>query len=224
MALFSTAASIAPAKTGKSAKPAKKEIPIEGLFAYANIDAAIKALEGLKASFEPQVKGNAFKAFMAMEGGVKPESFTGVEESATASMELRKRGTNSALKADEVILLQQHKINPLKEITCRELFAINPKYAADAELLGKVEQALADVVPEDFIVKQDEISKMVVTDENVNEVFAAKTSLNKDVFESLVKVVTTQAVKAKLTQINFDNVMAEIAKLLKKDESAVEEA
>jgi hypothetical protein len=224
MALFGNAAPLTPAKTGKASKPAKKEIAIEGLESLAQVDAAIKALEGIKASLEPKVKATAFTAFVNMADGVKPDSFTGVDGQATASMELRKRGTNSALKVDEVILLQKHGINPLKEVTCPELFAINPKYAGDATLLGKVEAALSDIVPADFIVQQAEISKQVVTEENVGAVFAAKTKLTRDEFEALVKVVTTQAIKAKLAETNFEKIMANVAKLVAADATEIEEA
>ena len=107
---------------------------------------------------------------------------------------------------------------------CPELYAINPKYAGDGDLLGKVSAALSDIVPADFIVKQDEKSKQVVTDANVDEVFAAKSKLTKDEFEALVRVVTTQALKPKLATTNFTTVMAEVAKLLEQDKSEVEEA
>lgn len=227
MALFSSAAAIAPAKSGKAVKPAKKEIPIEGLLSFAQIDAAIKALEGLKGTYESKVKGAAMTCFLGFSGNERPDSFTGIDgavNEATASMELRKRGTNSALNAEQVALLQAHGIQPLREVTCRELYAINPKYAGDGELLGKVETALESIVPTDFIVKQDEISKMVVTDANVDAVFAAKSTLSAADFEAMVKVVTTQAVKAKLAKTDFNEIMAAVAAMLQADDSEVEEA
>lgn len=221
--MFAKATVLAPVKTAKG-KAEKKQIPIDGLLAYAQIGAAIKALEALQASYEPQVKDAAFAEMLVLAGNAKPESFTGVDGIATGSMEFRKRGTNSALKEEEQALLQAHGIVPHKEVLCQELFAINPKYAADGALLGKVEKALAKIVPEDFIVQQAEKSKMVVTDANVDEVFAARPKLTSDVFASLVKTVITQAVKPKLAETNFDNIMADIAKLIAKQETAVEEA
>lgn len=223
MGLFAKAATLAPVKSVKG-KAEKKQIPIEGLEAYAQIDSAIKALEALKASYEPQVKGLAFNEMLLLAGNSKPESFVGVDGIATGSMEFRKRGTNSPLKDEEHELLLRAGIVPHKEVICQELFAINPKYAADNALLGKVEKALAKVVPEDFIVQQAEKSKMVVTDANVDEVFAARPKLAKDEFEALVKVVITQAVKPKLSETNFDDIMASIAKLIAKQSTAVEEA
>lgn len=223
MAMFANATILAPVKTAKG-KAEKKQIPIDGLLAYAQIGAAIKALEALQASYEPQVKGTAFAEMLMLAGNSKPESFTGVEGIATGSMEFRKRGTNSPLKEEEQALLQTHGINPHKEVLCQALFAINPKYAADGALLGKVEKALAKIVPEDFIVQQAEKSKMVVTEANVDEVFAARPKLNRDEFEELVKVVITQAVKPKLAETNFDDIMAAIAGLIAKQETTVEEA
>lgn len=223
LGMFAKAATLAPVKTALS-KAEKKQIPIDGLLAYAQIGAAIKALEALQASYEPEVKGRAFDQMLILAGNSKPESFTGVDGMATASMEFRKRGANSALKDDECALLTANGIVPHKEVTCQELFAINPKYAADASLLGKVEKALAKIVPEDFIVQQAEKSKMVVTEANVVEVFAARPKLTSDVFASLVKTVITQAVKPKLAETNFDNIMADIATLIAKQDSAIEEA
>lgn len=90
--------------------------------------------------------------------------------------------------------------------------------------LGKVETALADIVPEDFIVQQAEVSKQVVTEDNVGAVFAAKSKLTRDEFEALVKVVTTQAIKAKLAETNFEKIMADVAKLISADTTEIEEA
>lgn len=228
MVSFAKVASLAPAKSAAKAGATRKEIPIDGLEAYANIDAAIKALEGLKATFEPQVKGKAFAEFMtlAAANNTKPDSFTGVEGIATASMELRKRGTNSALKTEEHALMLKHGFAPTEEIITPELLAINPKYAADTKLLEKVEKALGKVtgLPEDFIVKQEQVSKMVVSEANVTEVFAARPKLAKDDFEAIVKIVTTQAVKPKLAETDFTAIMAKIAELLVPADSDVEEA
>lgn len=219
MALFNKKAApvLAPVKAGKKEKA---KVQIEGLLAYAQIDAAIKALEALKGSFEPKVKGDAFAAMLTQCGNRAPESFTGFEGDATGSMEFRKRGTNSALKAEEQALLLQHGITPNEEIICPELFAINPAYAADSELLGKVEAALAGVVPEDFIVQQEKKSKFVVTEENMDAVFAARPNLAAAEFEALVRTVIVQAVKPKLAKTDFDEIMGAVAKLCKADEQS----
>lgn len=223
MAMFKKAAPIVVAP--KAGKKEKRQVQIEGLQSYAQIDAAIKALEALKGSFEPAVKGAAFAAMLAECGSRSPESFTGVDGEATASMEFRKRGTNSALKDEEVALLQAHGITPHEEELCPELFAINPAYAADSALLEKVEAALTGIVPEDFIVQQAKKSKMVVTEENMDAVFALRPKLTNDTeFTTLVKTVITQAVKPKLAKTDFDEIMAAVAKLCKKDESEVAEA
>lgn len=224
MALFKKAAPIVAAP--KAGKKEKAVHAIEGLESYAQIDAAIKALEALKGSFEPAVKGAAFNTMLATCGSRAPESFTGVDGAATASMEFRKRGTNSALKEEEVALLLANGVTPFEQEICPELFAINPKYAADDKLLEKVEAALSGIVPEDFIVQQAKISKMVVTDDNVDAVFALRPKLADDAqFGALVKTVITQAVKAKLAKTDFDEIMAAVAVLCKKSEASdVEEA
>ena len=226
MGMFKNAATIS-GSTGKASKSApRKELPIEGLSDLAAINAMMTALEGLKASIETSVKAQAFNSFMSLTGvGVKPDSFTGIEKNATGSMELRKRGTNSALSTDEAAVLVSHGITPFKEVIAPELFGINPKYAGDEEIMLKVEQALSEVddLPEDFIVKQEEKSKLVVSEANMTEAFAAKNKLSAEAYEALVRIVTTQAVKPK-TSDSFEAIADRVKAMMTKDESEVEEA
>ena len=217
MSLFAKAAVVETVKSGK-AKSEKKQIPISNLQAYAEVDAMIKALEGLQASLGAQIKEAGFGAFMNMAHGSKPESFTGVDGIATASIEMRKRGTNSALTVDEQVMLQAAGIIPHKEVLCKELFAINPVYAGDNDLLGKVSAAIESFVPVDFIVQQAEKSKYVVSEDNVAAVFAMPKLDSK-----LVSAVTTMAIKAKLVTVNFAEISSNVAALIDGAKTEIEE-
>ena len=198
--LFSTAKTLE-AKPNAKAKKTKASLEIKGLSDVAKLDALIKAATAMKATLETQVKTAGFETLMAMSNGTRPTSFEGTDTDVTASVEMRKRGTNSALNEDEVAALATAGITPFVQVVTPGLFAINPKYAEDATLLGKVEKALAKIVPEDFIVQQAEVTKAVVSDEMLDEAFRTRKS------PAIIDLMTTMALKPKL---NADYDMAQL--------------
>jgi hypothetical protein len=191
--MFSTAKTLAAKPTAK-AKKEKLQIEVPGLADLAKLDALIKAATAMKATLETDIKTFGFDQFMEMAGGTRPSSFEGTDGVATASVELRKRGTNSALNEEEAAVLERFGIEPFKQVVTNGLFAINPKYAEDASLLGKVEKALAKIVPEDFIVQQQEVSKLVVSDEMLDGAFRAGKPAE------VLALMTTMALKPKLSE------------------------
>lgn len=203
--LFAKAKTIDKPATAK-AKQEKKEINIAKLQQLCEIKALMQTLEGACKSLETEVKAAGFQAFLDMETVGRPESFRGIDGMASASVEMRKRGTNSALNEDECKLLREHGIEPFKQTVTNQLFAINPKYAEDENLLARVEKALAKIVPEDFIVQQEGVHKFVVTDEMLDLAFKKRD-------KSVLEVTTCMAVKPKLDEAYpmaslFDNVKA----------------
>jgi hypothetical protein len=190
--MFSTAKALE-AKPSAKAKKDKLQINVPGLADLAKLDALIKAATAMKATMEVDIKTAGFASFMEMSKGTRPTSFEGVDGVATASVELRKRGTNSALNDDEVAALATAGIVPFKQVVTNGLFAINPKYAEDATLLGRVEKALVKIVPEDFIVQQQEVSKNVVSDEMLDAAFRDGKS------PAIIELLTTMALKPKLS-------------------------
>lgn len=201
--LFAKAKSIEKAPTAK-AKPEKKEIPLAKLQQLCEIKALMQTLEGACKSLESEVKLAGFEEFIKMDTVGRPESFRGTDGMASASVEMRKRGTNSALNEDEVKLLREHGIEPFSQEVTKQLFAINPKYAEDENLLAKVEKALAKIVPEDFIVQQEGVNKYVVTDEMLDLAFKKRD-------RTVLEITTCMALKPKLNDEYpmaslFDNV------------------
>lgn len=205
--LFAKAKSLDKPVTAK-AKPEKKELAIAKLQQVAEIKALMQTLAGTLETIETEVKTAGFEAFLAMDCVGRPESFRGVDGLASASVEMRKRGTNSALNEDECKLLREHGIEPFEQTVTRQLFAINPAYAENADLMTRVEKALSKVagLPEDFIVQQDGVSKFVVTDEMLDLAFKKRD-------RNVLQVTTTMALKPKLSDEYpmaslFDNVKA----------------
>ena len=192
MSIFAKAKAVPTTKTA-AAKKTKQEIAINGIQNLAEIKAMMLSLEAVAATLEGQIKDAGFEEFLSMDTKVRPESFKGVDGLASASVEMRKRGTNSALNADEVEALEALGLKPFKQVVTTEMYGINPDFAADAKLMEKVSKALEKIVPEGFIVLQEEKSKMVVNDELLDAAF----KLEEGRAQALA-IVTTMALKPKL--------------------------
>ena len=197
----------APAKP--AAKKAKTEIQLADLLQVAEIDALMKALASAKVALDSTVKAEAFTEFMTMAAdGSRPESFRGVDGIASASVELRKRSTMSALSDDEVALLTKYGLKVEKMIATQKLFGINPKHAENEALLEKVEAALKDIVPEDFIVVQEEKSKFVVADSVIEAAFKSKAP------REVIEAVTVLALKPKLEVTDIAAIIENVKDLI----------
>lgn len=201
------------APAGKADAKFRKEL--KDLQSYAQIDALIKALEGQKKTLGAEINAVALDEFVRLgSNGVRPESFTGFEFNATASVELRKRSTASVLTQDEVTELTKLGI-PVATVTVQpELFGIDPKYAEDMKLLTKVEQALAGVVPDDFFFKQEQVSKQVVSDESLAVAFAKKAGA------AVIRMLTVSALKPKLAVTNMADILAAVKPFLVEESDA----
>lgn len=184
----------APAAKGKG--KAKVEVQLSDLENYATICATIEQLEALRDTFCENVKGQVEEYFVetGTVNAARPENFKGVEGAASASCELRKRSTRSALTAEEVAELEALDIPVGTETVQEGCFIINPAYSQDDELLAKVAAALGKVkgLPLDFIQRQEAVERRVVTDETIAAVF------RKGLAERFFKTVGVLALKPKV--------------------------
>jgi hypothetical protein len=196
-----TVAAVNPFETAKVIQPkaaAKKGdkgiVEITGLELVAALDAAEKAIKSLKTEARAGVDDQIRDHFISegIRTGRQPDNFRGQEGKASASCELRKRSTASALTEVEVALLTENGITTEVIEDKTETYIINPSYLADSELMGKVAKLLAGNVPLDFIQKQTSQKKTVVTDVSVIEAFRSKN------LADLIKVVGTIALKPKI--------------------------
>lgn len=206
MSMFANAKPVAEKKATK--KSTKTEVSMPGLQTMAEIDALMKALAGMKEAVEAGVKSDAFDHFYTTADGKRPESFRGVDGIASASIELRKRSTMSALSETEQALLTEHNVPFEKLVATQKLFGINPVYAENTELLGKVETALTGIVPADFIVVQEERSKSVVTDATLEKAFAQKTP------REVIQAITVLAVKPKLAVTDLASILDDVKAMI----------
>jgi hypothetical protein len=216
--LFAKAKTVAAPKTA-AAKKTKEEIALAGIQQLAELKAMAASIEAVMASLEGEIKEAGFSTFLEMDTKVRPESFKGVDGYGTCSVEMRKRGTNSALNADEVEVLERVGLTPFEQIITPEMFGINPAYAGNEVLMNKVSKALEKIVPEDFIILQEGKSKLVVSDEVLDAAFKLK---GDDRAEAL-RLCTTMALKPRLNadypmEKLSENVAAILAPVKKEEE------
>lgn len=208
--MFKTAKTLnSSVKTTAGKKKDKEIIELPGAEQLAHLDAVIKAATAAKDAIENGLREVVLDKFMDQIGdtGKKPESFYGVEGFAEVNLQMRKRGTNSALNADEQELLSNKGVAFKREVITPQLFAINPAYATDAKLLERVEKALAKIVPEDFIVMQEEKFKMVVDDDCLEAAF-------KSGDREVIEIATCLAFKPKLTEMRSGDIAKTVAEIL----------
>jgi hypothetical protein len=200
--LFASAKSIAPAaKKGK--KDTKQEIGINGLKQLAEMKAVIDNLTTVYGTLEGEVKAQAFALFVNMP---KIENFRGIEDGASASVELRKRSTRSPLTPEEVALLAEYGITSEKNVITTEMFGVNPKYSSNIDLLGKVSSALNDIVPSDFFVKQNEVSTQIISEKTHEAALATK---NADVIR-IATVIALKPTVGEVTKSTIEDVLGYI--------------
>jgi hypothetical protein len=214
MANLFDSAKVAPAAKKSLKKAEKVEVEIEGLRTVAALDAAEKAIDGLKKSLRGSVDAQILDYFVNASAETKrvPENFRGVEADASASCELRKRSVRSPLNEVEVKILEENDI-PFEEVTDRpETYIINPKYVTDAKLMSRVGLTLGKIpgMPEDFIQKQEATHTMVVSEESLPAVFAKPT----DKVAELLRIVGVIALKPKLDETDLPEVMELIRDLV----------
>lgn len=183
MGMFTNAAVVEEKKTPAKAKK-KDVVQTEGLHYYGALCAVKKATEANIGVVGASIKSEMMGRFI--EEGIrikrKPESYKGEENGTTASLEFRCRGTNSPLSEEERALLDENEIKYDEQVAREETFIINPDYAdlsdpKNAEMLAKVEEALSSIgLPANFIMRQQKLSKHVVTDETIEQVFSLTTT------------------------------------------------
>lgn len=191
-------AQVIEAKPTKGKKKVEETVQMEGLELLASLNALKKNIEAQAAVVEANLKGKMMARFVeeGMRTGTKPEAFKASENGSTGSMQFKCRVSTSGLSDEEQELLAEYEIPTDKNIARQECFIINPAYTCDMEMLDKVSSALESLgLPADFFQKQEEVSKVIVTDESINAVCKLK---DAGAVAALMPVVSTMAIRATL--------------------------
>lgn len=217
MSMFSNAKTIAPKK---SAKADKATIQMDGVQDLAALNFLIDTLTTLKNSVAADVKSAAEIEFtkLGVEKKARPENFKATDGKGTVSCELRKRSTASALSASEVAALTEAGISMTTTENVVSTFVINPAYKDNQDLLGKIEKKLSTIkdLPADFILKQEGVSKTVVGDTAIDEVFTKDPA----VVRSLLSIVSVMALKPTLGTQDINEAFAMVKHMVDFAEAA----
>jgi hypothetical protein len=206
--LFAAAPVVKAPPTPKAKRGEKKKtIDLgENLNVLAALDQVAEAVAGARVVYEGMIKDQVTDIFVeeGMELGKRPENMLGKACFSTASLELRKRSSASALNTDDQALLAKYNV-PMGEKVIKdavpERFFFNPEILENPKLRAKVSAALGGV---DFggiapLLQQPAepaITAKVASDESIQAVFTAADNA-KDVAQ-LMKLVTTLALKVKM--------------------------
>lgn len=164
--MFANAGVIENSVKVSTSRDQREEVTLIGIEKYAKYDAVQKAADSAKTMLGAELKNKVFDLFLAKGGDKRPDSFTASEGIGRANVQLKKKASNVALSEADVKMLREAGVEPHKDTVVTELFAINPVHIADKNLMAKVEAALQAIagLPADFIVRQVETVKYVVTD------------------------------------------------------------
>ncbi len=222
--LFGSAAVVKAAPKGKAKADNRATHTVEGLEDLALVNAAIKNFEAVKETLEGPIKAQLREQFIEAGTAAKkrPDNYRGLERTASASCEFRKRGDNQPLNEAELAAFERYGIPTKKVVIVPAAFIINPKYIEDKATLAKVSKVLVEAgIPTDLFMKQEEASKICVPDEALDVIFTKK----PDVIEKMIDSVCVLAVKSKLEEdVAIDVVLKAAAKLAKGEEGEAEEA
>jgi len=189
---FFKTAEVIKAPEKKDPKSDKIEHAIKGLSDYAHVDAVIKNLTTLRETLGEDINTKMKKIFKT--GEKRPDNFRGIDGTASASCEMRRRASSSPLTTEERAAFDAAEIPYETLDVVPQRYIVNPKWAGDEKLLEKISAALAKIpgMPDDFIQLQEGSKKYVVTEESINTVYEKKLT---DRFFTMVSVL---AIKAKL--------------------------
>jgi hypothetical protein len=208
--MFTTAQSITPAEPAKKSGKAKPEIHVKGVAELAMVRALEDALETVGSTFDREIKAAVFNHYFqqAQATGQRPESVRAIDGDASASVSLSKRATTSPLNEQQIAVLRENGLEPVREVLMQKLLAVNPKYAANEALLGKVTKALEKIVPEDFIVLQEERARYVITDAVLAQVFSKKAP------REVLELCTSMSCKPQLAHTDINRILDFVRGLL----------
>jgi hypothetical protein len=209
--MFKKATAIKSEAPQNKSKAKRREVKMKSIETFATLDALAKAIETLKGTVEAEIKAEMKIDFTSQVHAmhVKPTSFRGVENNASASCEFRKRTSRSILQPAEIETLKAKKVTIGKQVLKEQFYLLNPKYNNDEAIQEKISAALVGL-PEDLFLQQEELSVPIVTEETIND--AVKDSV---VFKDVIDIIGSLAIKPKVDTTDVKVLFDRVAAMLK---------
>lgn len=193
----------------------RKEIWVDGLDEYAAISVLIDSLNSISTMYGNQIKTQALEEFSKemMEIKKRPDNFKGVGQVSEASIEMRRRSSNSYLKHDEIDLFTKYGIPMEEEIIKEDLeerYFFNPDILSSQEIAQKISDKLLEI-PElkdkKVImrqVKREGSVKKKVCDKSFDAIAQIE---NIDLVRRLLQLVSTLSIKPKLEIKDLEQIL-----------------
>lgn len=213
MAINFLSAAAAPTKGKKAKADTKARVLTDDLLNMASLDAVKKSIETLQETFGQNIKRQMSDYFLKTGGLLekRPENYKGFEDTAEASLELRKRDARSPLDENQQQLLSSNNID-MDTVT---VYSLNNEVLTP-QVMALVEKALNSVPgipPNLFNVSQ----KVVVADNALHQIFKVKNKkgdFDEPKARSLLDVVGTMAIKPQVKE-DFEVTLERVTDLLK---------
>ena len=160
-----------------AAPQAQDEAPIlqiPGLVNLAKLDRSCEVLDAMRKLELAQARSVTLGIMIASaRPGERPRNFKGIEGAATATHQLRKRGSGTPLSEQAESVLTEAGLPLGRKVIQPQTYRVKPEYATDARKVTIAGEALgASGLPDDFIERQAEVSFAIVTDETIEAIFA----------------------------------------------------
>src|SRR5574343_185140 len=191
-------------KTAPTSKKAEPKEPTElkigrDLDILAAADVISKAAETIEEKYGSRIRNTMLTHFTRTGTKLdkRPTNVKGLGlRWAEASLELKKRDVRRVLNPTELAALQKAGVPTQKKVVTEEHYYFNEELLADPAIRAKINTALSliDFGGKDPILKQEEVSVQIVTDESLEQAFVGKTPKQA---EELIALVGTLAIKPK---------------------------
>ncbi len=182
-------------KEGKKSKTV--EVPTKDIEILAALKTVVKSIEAEIAVVDASIKESICEYMVekGCETESRPDNYKGIDNTSSASLQMRNRSSASALSDEEREVLDEHQISYDKSVMVPETFIINPAYATDMDILSKISDAISHLnLPADFFLKQEEKVKYIVNENSVADVFTK----DEETATILLPIVTTFSITPKL--------------------------
>lgn len=162
-------------KPAKASKSRTREVAMDDIADYAALSSMTKMIESIFKTLGKSIKDRATDMFIkeGLDKKVRPSNFKAIEGKHSAGVQLRKRGENSKLTPEEILVCKEFKI-PVEQVNHRpETLMFNPIYMNDPDMMKKIEKALMNIkgLPDDIVLLQEGVYDTIVTDASIDAAF-----------------------------------------------------
>lgn len=214
---------IAPKKAMKKGAKPQVEFGPE-LDVLAALKTLSDVIETYQAEFDGEVRQQVDSEFLdyAIEHKTKPITFEAISDKAKATCSPVKRSTRSALKPEEVALLQEYGV-PFErnEISAEipELIGFNPELEMTPAIQAKISKALASIDElkgqQVFVKQEAQEAQYTYVVSELSAEYVCNNIADKEVLAKLLSIVQNKSLKVQLQADSSVSLLDQVFAILK---------